>query len=78
MNPSDTAQILSALGIPTGPGIPLPAGAGNTSMAPAASMADPARANQIQQLIAGALGSPLPEAAQLGKTNRVPRGGFPS
>jgi hypothetical protein len=77
MTPVDTARLLSALGIPTGPGIALPAGAGNLSMAPAATMADPARTNQMQQQLLLALKGPLPKEAQLSQVNRVPQGGVP-
>lgn len=77
MTPVDTARLLSALGIPTGPGIALPAGAGNLTMAPAATMADPQRTNQMQAQLLMALKGPLPEEAQLSQVNRVPRGGAP-
>lgn len=37
----DQAQIMAALGVPTGPGVPLPAGAGSVFQSPAASWMDP-------------------------------------
>lgn len=37
----DQTQMLAALGVPTGPGAPLPAGSGNVFTQPAAGWVDP-------------------------------------
>lgn len=37
----DQAQMMAALGVPTGPGVELPAGAGSVFQSPAASWMDP-------------------------------------
>lgn len=73
MAQNDTAQILAALGIPTGPGLALPAGAGNIGMAPAATLADPQRTAQIQQMLMGL----IDPGSAMSQVNRVPKGGIP-
>jgi hypothetical protein len=71
MSQQDTAQMLAALGIPAGPGIPLPAGSGNTGTAPAAMWADPQRAKTIRDALMVSLG-PIPQSAQLGRATNLP------
>ena len=64
---TDQHQMLAALGIPTGPGIPLPAGAGSVYQSPSAGWTrqlNPMMMSKVKPGI-GTTGTPEPRVSEL-------------